>query len=427
MRLIFDIETNGLHSFDRIHCLSVLNPDTKEHLDFWGDTVKDGISLLLQANELIGHNIIAFDIPAIERLYHLSFAQHKLTDTLVLARLLVSDVTDYDYKYRSVPAKLIGSHSLKAWGWRIGEYKGDFGETSDWSTFTPEMMEYNHQDVIVTHRLFNYLSSLPSSPQAVDLEHQVARIISQQVQIGFAFDSKAGEQLYLTLLQERETLLKTLREVFPPFEDKTLFVPKVNNTKRGYQKGIPLYKTKVTEFNPASRDHIARALKERYNWTAQEFTASGKPEINEEILEKLSYPEAALLTKYLMIEKRIGQLAEGDKAWLKLVRHDGRIHGEVITNGTPTGRARHLNPNLSQIPKASLPYGKEMRSLWKAREGYQLVDCDAAQLELRCLAHYLYTWDKGAYMKQILEGDIHSYNQQAAGLETRDQAKTFNL
>lgn len=425
MRLIFDIETNGLSSCDKVHCMSILDPDTGEHTDYWGDTVKDGISLLLKADELIGHNIISFDIPTIERLYQLNFNHIKLTDTLVMARLLVPDVTDYDYKYKSVPGSLIGRHSLKAWGYRIGEYKGDFGETNDWSVFTQEMMEYNHQDVIVTNRLYNYLSSLPCAPKALELEYQVEQIIAEQTRNGFLFNVKEAERLYITLLTEREQLFKQLQAVFPPFEDKTLFIPKVNNVKRGYSKGIPTYKLKQTEFNPGSRDHIARALKDRYGWIATEFTKSGKAEINEEILEKLDYPEIPLLLRYLMIDKRIGQLAEGDKSWLKLVRQDSRIHGEVIVNGTPTGRARHNNPNVSQIPKATLPYGKELRSLWIAREGYVLVDCDASQLELRCLAHFLTTWDKGAYTKQILEGDIHTYNLNAAGLETRDQAKTF--
>jgi DNA polymerase I-like protein with 3'-5' exonuclease and polymerase domains len=58
---------------------------------------------------------------------------------------------------------------------------------------------------------------------------------------------------------------------------------------------------------------------------------------------------------------------------------------------------------------------------WNA-DNNVLVGCDASSLELRCLAHYMRDDD---YTKEVVEGDIHTANQKAAGLETRDQAKTF--
>tara|TARA_B110000977_G_scaffold195373_1_gene273683 strand:- start:404 stop:1066 length:663 start_codon:yes stop_codon:yes gene_type:complete len=58
-------------------------------------------------------------------------------------------------------------------------------------------------------------------------------------------------------------------------------------------------------------------------------------------------------------------------------------------------------------------------------EGYSLLGSDLSGIELRILAHYLSFTDGGAYAKQILKGDIHTFNQKAAGLETRDQAKTY--
>jgi DNA polymerase I-like protein with 3'-5' exonuclease and polymerase domains len=130
------------------------------------------------------------------------------------------------------------------------------------------------------------------------------------------------------------------------------------------------------------------------------------------------------LCDYLLITKRLGQVAEGNQAWLKLHRN-GVIHGSVNTNGALSGRCTHQNPNVAQVPAVRAPYGEECRSCFTAPEGKVLVGVDASGLELRCLAHYLHSWDKGAYAKEILEGDIHTANQQAAGLETRDQAKTF--
>jgi DNA polymerase I-like protein with 3'-5' exonuclease and polymerase domains len=138
----------------------------------------------------------------------------------------------------------------------------------------------------------------------------------------------------------------------------------------------------------------------------------------------MPYPEAKPLCEYLMIQKRLGQLAEGKEAWVKLEKN-GRIHGRVNTNGAVTGRCTHSNPNMAQVPAVRAPYGKECRELFKVAPGYKMVGADASGLELRCLAHFMGKWDNGAYAKELLEGDIHTANQKAAGLETRDQAKTF--
>jgi DNA polymerase I-like protein with 3'-5' exonuclease and polymerase domains len=67
-------------------------------------------------------------------------------------------------------------------------------------------------------------------------------------------------------------------------------------------------------------------------------------------------------------------------------------------------------------------FGTEMRDLFRAAPGRVLVGRDASGLELRCFAHYI---DDEVYTEAILNGDIHTYNQEMAGLPTRDAAKTF--
>jgi len=129
------------------------------------------------------------------------------------------------------------------------------------------------------------------------------------------------------------------------------------------------------------------------------------------------------LAEFFLVQKRIGQLAEGPQAWLKRVDDDGRIRHTIVSGGTVSGRAAHRGPNLAQVPKCGLPYGSECRSLFTVPEGWCLLGSDLSGLELRCLAHYLD--DGGEYAKQVLDGDIHTHNQKAAGLATRDQAKTF--
>ena len=143
---------------------------------------------------------------------------------------------------------------------------------------------------------------------------------------------------------------------------------------------------------------------------------------DEEILEDLKYEEAPLLKEYFLVTKTLGQLVEGKNAWLKLIADDGAIHGKVDTIGAVTGRCTHNSPNLAQVPSVNGFMGKECRELFRAREGYKLVGCDASGLELRCLAHYMNDED---YTHEILNGDIHTKNQLAAGLPTRNNAKTF--
>ena len=125
-------------------------------------------------------------------------------------------------------------------------------------------------------------------------------------------------------------------------------------------KGVKVWKTKIVPFNPASRDQIAERL-QSLGWKPGSYTATGKPEVDDESLEKLGTPEALKIKEYLTAAKRIGQLAEGKEAWLKAVKADGRIHGSVITNGAVTGRCTHSKPNIAQVPAVGAAYGEECR------------------------------------------------------------------
>lgn len=183
-------------------------------------------------------------------------------------------------------------------------------------------------------------------------------------------------------------------------------------------------KKKIVPFNPDSRLQISQFLMDKHGWKPKAYTPSGQPQVDESVLMALDIPEAKLLTKYLVISKRIGQLAEGKEAWLR-VEKGGRIHGRVNSNGTVTGRCTHSRPNLSATPSVGAEWGKECRSLFTAGSGRVLVGVDLSGLELRCLAHYMAKWDKGAYAKLITQGDIHKANQEAAGLSSRDAAKTL--
>ena len=419
--IIFDIETNGLlDDLDRVHCL-VLKDTSTNKVETYTDNIQDGLKRLEQADCIVGHNIIKFDLPALKKVYDFNY-KGKLRDTLVLTRLIWSDIKERDFQTKDFPTKLIGRHSLQAWGVRLGNTKGDY--TGSWEQFNDEMLSYCIQDVHVTDSLWKMICEKNYSEESIELEHKLAEIIYQQECNGFKFNTTKAQRLYSDLAAKRESLKQDLKNSFPDWEVRTPFVPKVNNKKLGYRKGIPTEKVQVMEFNPSSRDHVANRLINLRGWKPKQYTNDGKPKVDEDVLKSLPYPESKVLVEYYTIEKRIGQLAEGRQAWLKLVKNN-RIYGSVNTNGAVTGRATHSHPNVGQVPATSVPYGKECRELFTVDDENVLVGIDVSGLELRCLAHFMSRYDNGTYIKEVLKGDIHTANQKAAGLETRAQAKTF--
>ncbi|ADD95107.1 5B protein [uncultured phage MedDCM-OCT-S04-C348] len=218
---------------------------------------------------------------------------------------------------------------------------------------------------------------------------------------------------------------KKLVSLFPPIEHEEWFTPKVNNANRGYVKGQPFCKKRIEVFNPGSRQQIVDRLKKKYGWVPESKTDKGNPVLNDDVLEKLPYPEAKPLAEYMLLKKRLGQIKDGNNAWIKLVSPDGYIHGDMVTNGCITGRCSHRNPNTAQIPAGYSPYGKECRSLFHAPDDWILIGSDAKALELRCLAGYLAFWDGGEYGQMVTDDsvDIHTYNQEKFGVETRDISK----
>ena len=388
MKIILDIETNTKH--DVIWCCVTKNLNTNE-VKVW--TSKEGLSdYLKKAESIIGHNIIGFDTPILNRQWNLKITLNQLVDTLVMSRLL--------------NPSLEGGHSLKEWGKRLGNYKGDF--TNFDGGLCDEMVEYCKQDVEVTHQLYNLLiNELKGWDQrCIDLEHKVAHIIGRQERHGFKLDiSKA-----IGLVADWKTMLSNIEErlqsVCPPvvverYSDKT--------GKR--------LKDHIEVFNPGSRQQIADRLIS-LGWNPKQHTEKGQVKVDETILAGIDLPEAKSIAEYLLLQKRVAQVS----SWIDAVSEDGRVHGKVITNGAVTGRMTHHSPNMAQVPSGSSPWGKECRDCWIVDEGKLLVGADASGLELRMLAHYMKDQD---YVREVCEGDIHTKNQNAAGLQTRPQAKTF--
>lgn len=482
--LFFDIETdNLLRDLTTIHCTGLLTGSLEEVLGLDHSTGYDKLFRALEAADLVvGHNILGFDIPALGKLFGITVPIEKILDTLVLSRLVYPEMKDFDFSTQSdpvkyglhaLPPKYYGKHSLESWGFRLGNYKDDFGK--DFTTYTPRMMEYCKQDVRVTKQLYYHLvkelykwpSVKPTDKitdiPAVWLEMRVAEICQVQEANGFAIDVAKTQSLYDELKAKRDGLLVELQKVHPgwkvdmktpesyafdigevTFKDKSKAKVVDSAYKYAKEQGIKLTKkfigdnltvgplhSKITTFNPKSHDHIAKLFMEKYDWKPTVFNEKdGKPTVNTSILQSLPYPECPLLIEFEVLQDRCEKLAEGkDGGYIKHAERDGRIHGGIITNGAVTSRATHMRPNLAQVPATGTPYGEEFRSLFIPRTGFKLVGSDADALELRGFAHYLHLFDKGRYTEAVDKGkkedgtDIHTMNQKAAGLDTRDDAK----
>lgn len=442
-RFILDCETDGLvDKLTVLHCLVLEDLDTGELHSFADQPgyrpISEGVALAQTAQMLVGHNIIGFDILAIQKIYPDFKPTGFVVDTLILSRLVFPDVRkQIDFtlqKKGKLPGHLMGRHSLESWGYRIGNYKGEYkdwckenGIEDPWSTWRPETQAYCVQDVSVTRTLFLRLLKRMAKQgwrgDSVSLEHDVQRIIFRQIERGFMFDQKAAVELHVKLVKRRLELEELLQAAFPPQTIVTPFYPKANNKPRGYVKGVLFNKTSVLVFNPSSRQHIADRLKAKYAWEPEEFTDGGEPKIDEETLQGFEWPEAALLNEYLMIDKRLSLLVEGKGSLMKAVKADGAVHGNVNILGAATSRMSHSGPNMTGVPKVGSHYGEEMRSLFVARPGWVLVGCDADAIQIRGLGHFLCSRDGGAYVEAILRGraedgtDMHSLNAKAIGLD----------
>lgn len=456
-RLLFDTECDGLLDIlTKIHSLVIKDFDTGEVLsctDQSGYTpIAEGLKRLSDADEIIGHNAIKFDVPALKKVYPEWTYRGRVADTLVLARCAYPSLDEWDHtllKAGKLPGKLFGAHKLEAWGYRLGILKGHYADHNDpdrWKVWTPDMQTYCEQDVEVLHTLYAKLLAKKVPQAAIDLEHEVMWLVAQMERNGFPFDIEKATALYAKLSQRRTELAAELKEAFgswwnagPERELRearrwvtrewghlTRKGKKGEEPKRGYYEttGGAFWDLDRVTFNPASRKHISERLRQKYGWEPTEWTPSGEPKVDETVLSGIEYPEAKLLSEYFLVEKRIGAIAEGNQAWLKL-EISGKMHGNVNPLGTVTGRATHSNPNMSQVPSCSAPYGKECRELFHVPTGWKLLGVDLKGLELRCLAHFMAIFDGGEYAKIVVSGDPHTENQHAAGLYLRNSAKTL--
>lgn len=488
-----DIETplippEGSLYIDKIYCIGVKsnNEPTKVftyiyHKDSAGP-LKAALAYINSHDICIGHNFAKFDKPVIENL--VGAITIPIVDTLIDAKLMFTKDQLFDIdRSMCVTKDLWGSYSLKAFGYRLGgEQKIEF---EDFSLLTTDMITYCARDVDVTYDLYQFLISQENYPpdNVRQLEYAVAAIINEQENLGFHFDIEQARVLSTNMKFKKMNIEHQLQKVFKPkyLPDGNPIVPANARKNKDYvedpdyqfKSRVPLrfihqlqrykdgryklpgkakfkwfetphkllyiytvgeyQKIKLTKFNPGSRQHIVKWLKDIYHWEPSIFTPSGEAKVDADTLLGLPYEEALPLKQYLKLVKDLSQLSETDNSLVQTyLPQTSAIHGSVDTLGAVTRRASHYAPNLGQVPKKDPSKGQdgEFRKLFTVPSGWVFVGSDASALELKILAHYLHPYDGGAYDFAIDKGDksngtdVHSMAQKAMGLPTRDAAKT---
>jgi hypothetical protein len=475
MRLLFDWETNGLlpgmkggRDDVRGLCAAAIDLDTGELFKAGPDDLDAFTRLVERADFIAGHNIVGFDIPLMELRYGFVLRDDvQIFDTRLVSRMrYVANLLELTIRYRNgagrkdadrdarFPSALLNpakQHSLESWGYRIGCLKGEYLKNKGvQEEFSPELLEYCVGDLRTNRVLLDVLlepdrrganqwrvkppdadprewASYAPAPtlEACLTECRFGRLKYLQERTGIRLDVPGATALAGVLAQRREEIGVELRkEWFPDWTTYIPFTPARGNKTKGYVKGVTIQKPKVNVFNPGSRAQIAERLSTLYGWRPTEFTDTGLPMVNEAVLANIQHPAATKMHEYLTVVKRLGQIAEGDNAWLKLVTEAGLIHGTIHPSGTRTSRCSHIAPNLAQAPSVDSPYGPECRALFSPpNPKHVMVGIDAEKLELCMLAHRLAYYDGGSYAKTLLEGDPHSDWQKATGVFIRNNQK----
>lgn len=436
-KFVFDIETNGLLlQGTRCWIVAAKNLETNV-MQYWLEDNLGWQKVFDEATLLIGHNIMGFDIPMLEKLYGWKPKKHtRLEDTLILSQVL-------DYKR-------FGSegHSMEAWGVHFGQPKV---EHEDWTQYSEEMKNRCLTDVDLNIRIWDQLKeeakihiSNPKKPYIrtyLQAEYAASRWNATASLHGWPFDLEKAVPLLALMKDEMDAAHIALSH---KLGTKAVAVDKKKGiveakspawTKIGAYAartadwfGIDPYTgqdedrllegdySRVT-FEPLDLDSVqdVKVFLYRNGWEPTEWntkrvpdpkrperliTVNTTPKVTEDSLEFLG-GDGKLYCDFLSTKSRYGVL----KTWIEAVDEGGNLHGEAMLVGTPSMRARHSL--IVNVPAVDSTWGKEMRGLFKCKPGWKLIGCDSAGNQARGLAHYLQSEE---YVKLLLEGDIHQYN-----------------
>lgn len=497
-RYIFDIETdNLLRKLTKFHCAGIKDYETGEEFYYSSSNQGDPqafLDKLDEADVIIAHNAWGFDVPALMKLFPHWKPKAKVVCTKVLSQVLNFtrfSADDREYrKYLAIRQKRLekgdtsvkkviqgGGHSLARWGIHLGDYKGEFTEFSE---YTPEMLEYLKQDVrlgtkvydTVRKELEKQINQTRSKKllDAIEVEHQMERIMTEETEAGwkmnlnglsnlktklqdklqeFADELNPKLLIYVTSPDESGTALQRLRDEIKELKKKG--VPEENWPEAHYVKNVFTKKGRVTAhvsnyfgidpdttidsspvFGPYTRIALTRGDIGNTDQVKDYLTTIGwePDDWNWKRIDGQFVKTSSKLTESSLEPLgRVGEIVSEYytlrsrfsiiNGWDEYIDINGRLHGDVFNIGTPTFRQTHNI--IANLPSGNATLGPEVRGTFIAEDGYVLVSADSAACQLRLLAHYM---GDPKFTKEVLEGDIHQLNADIIEC-TRQQAKRF--
>lgn len=447
--VILDIEADALdpNEVKNIWCIVCKDIETLEVSKFYGSSLAEKfLDYAKNVNTWIGHNVVEYDYPVLDRFFSNSISKSSIIDTLVLSRLLKFKPSDGE------------GQSLEAWGERLGYPKHP---SPDFSKFSNEMLEYCVQDVEITYKLYEYLFEHLSDPcwaSSIQCEMSMAWICQDMHLNGFRYDKTKADTLKASLQTRLSELDSEIIACFPPkLKPVREILPKLTKHGTISKANLPRDWTDLTRvhadcpftlvervvFNPASTSQIVDRLNDA-GWQPFIKTATGKGyKVNEDNLATLpeDAPEGARkLVERILVAARVRTLTEWEEAYNE---NTGRVHGKFAHIGTWPGRMAHRSPNLGNIAtKKSIKYkgaylkqlatdlGEQMRNFWICDDDSWLIGCDMDAAHVRLFAHYI---DDPEFTKAVCAGDkklgtdVHTLGAKTfehLGCD-RDKHKTF--
>jgi hypothetical protein len=416
--LTFDIECDGLlDTLTKIHCIVIIDGEGNvkryhESLELRRDgDIFAGVCMLNAADYIVCHNIWGYDLKVLQRFFP-GFKPKKVHDTFILSQMLFPNE--------------MSKHGLDAWGKVFGLPKPVH---EDWATFSDEMLERCTVDTIITHRLWlrckQELEGWDWS-RAVEIEYKMYSIFCDHMTHWFIDKEKITSHIGY-LAEEISNIDQQLESLLP-----YITVKKVENIPLRTQAGSVSSRAakylgeqlalawgdfsyvEYTKLNLNSSQQVVRWLLS-LGWQPEPFSKA-LPSIKDSALVGVPTHIKDFFVRRNIVKHRLAVL----KGWESSLFEGNKIATFALTCGTPTARFRHMG--VVNVPRPDVYFGKEMRELFVASDGYVLVGCDASQLEARIEGHFSYKYDGGEYAKFLLEQDIHQFNADRWGL-TRQQAK----
>jgi DNA polymerase-1 len=443
-RYVFDIEADGLlDTVSQIWMLAATDVDSGEKFFFTDHnddhpSLEEGKAFMYDANMLIGHNIIEYDIPALEMVLGWKIPDSvAITDTVIMSRVL-----DYN--------RFAGRHALALFG---DYFERPKPEHEDWENYSPEMEHRCKEDVEINRLAYELLikemqaiaskQKKPYIKQSLRNEHDVVKFCFEAEQRGWLFDKSRGLELIEEMEEEMMSIEKAIEPQLKTYVKAKGNVPADKLFKKGngdYFLNICKYFdidtksahtdrmvdgefTKIITVHPdmGSLEYV-KAFLESIGWEPLEYNwkkvkgrlTKTSPKLCERSLEALG-DTGKMIDTYYTTRSRHSIL----QGWLSDLDENDRLHGRCFTIGTPTARARHST--IVNVPSPNATWGKEMRELFIVEEGRVIVGSDSSGNQMRALCHYL---NNEAFTQEVINGDVHQRNADILNVE-RFMAKPF--